>query len=180
MSRREGPPGRETATARSNVRRIWYGYGQLGRTEKSGFGLFLHDIVRIYAEVSILSLPVLFAIMAAPAPGQLDAKATGLVAWLTMTLVGTLVRGGWVRPLGTPTPGWVRLSPSLLVLRVGYFNAALAVAAFGGLSVAAAVAGFAAGSLAAPLAALAWAGTAAAVSMLAFPRVSGEWLAVWR
>jgi hypothetical protein len=92
MSRREGPPGRETAAARSNVRRVWYGYGQLGRAEKSGFGLFLHDTVRIYAEVSVLSLPVLLAIMAAPAPGALDAEATGLVAWLTMTVAGTLGR----------------------------------------------------------------------------------------
>ena len=57
MSRREGPPGRETAAARSNVRWVWYGYGQLGRAEKSGFGLFLHDTVRIYAEVSMLAFP---------------------------------------------------------------------------------------------------------------------------
>jgi len=174
MSRREGPPGRETAAARSNVRRIWYGYGQLGRAEKSGFGLFLHDVVRIYAEVSVLSLPVLFAIMGTPATGWLDAKATGLVAWLTMILAGTLIRGGWMRPFATPAPGWVRLSPSLLVLRVGYFNLALAVAAFGGLVVAGAVTAVATG----PAVALGWAGGVAATSMLAFPRVADEWLAL--
>ncbi len=174
MSRREGPRGRETAAARSNVRRVWYGYGQLGRAEKSGFGMFLHDTVRIYAEVSILSLPVLFAIMAAPAPGLLDAKATGLVAWLTMTLVGTLVRGGWVRPLATPALGWVRVSPSLLLLRLWYFNLALAVASFGGLALAGAVAPVLSG----PLVALPWAACVAAVSMLAFPRVAGEWLTI--
>ncbi len=175
MSRREGPPGRETARARSNVRRIWYGYGKLGRAEKSGPGVFLHDVVRIYAEVSVLSLPVLFAIMAVPATGRLDAKATGLVAWMTMTLVGTLIRGGWVRPLATPALGWVRLSPTLLLFRVGYFNLALALAAFAGLAVAGAVAGVTADPLAGPLAALGWAGGVAAVSTLAFPRLAGEW-----
>jgi len=167
MSRREGLPGRETAAARSKVRRIWYGYGQLGRAEKNGLGLFLHDTVRIYAEVSVLSLPVLFAIMAVPATGRLDAKATGLVAWLTMTLVGTLIHGGWVR-----------LSPALLVLRIGYFNLALAVAAFGGVAVAGAVPAAVTGPAVGPGLALAWAGGVAVVSTLVFPRVAGEWLAV--
>jgi hypothetical protein len=180
MSRREGPPGRETAAARSNVRRIWYGYGQLGRAEKNRLGLFLHDTVRIYAEVSVLSLPVLFAIMAVPATGRLDAKATGLVAWLTMTFAGTLIRGGWVRPLATPALGWVRLSPALLVLRVGYFNLALAVAAFGGVAVAGAVPAVVTGPAVGPGLALAWAGSVAVVSTFAFPRVAGEWLAVRR
>jgi len=180
MGRRRGPSGRETDVAHSNVRRVWYGYGQLTRAKKSGFGIFLHDTVRLYAEVSILSLPALFAIMATPATAWLDAKATGLVAWLTMTVVGTLVRGGWVRPLGTPALGWVRVSPSLLVLRIGYFNLALAVAAFGGVAVGATVPSVVAGPLAGPVTALAWAGAVATISMLAFPRVAGEWLRFWQ
>jgi hypothetical protein len=139
--------------------------------------VFLHDTVRIYAEVSVLSLPVLFWIMSVPPTGWLDAKATGLVAWLTMTLVGTLIRGGWVRPLATPALGWVRLSPSLLLLRLGYFNLTLALATFGGLAAAAVVEGVLPATLWIPVVAVGWAGGVAAVSTLAFPWAAGEWLA---
>jgi hypothetical protein len=117
----------------------------------------------------VLSLPALFAIMAYPASGWYDAKATGLVAWLTMTFVGTLVRGGWVAPLATSTRGWVTLAPWLLVLRVGFFNLVVALAAFGGLAVGVAV-GW-------PPASVGWAFGVAVLSMLAFPRMAEEWLA---
>jgi hypothetical protein len=93
---RRGTPGRESAAARSTERQIWYGYGQLTRAEKSRFGVFLHDTTRLFAEVSVFSLPVLLFVMEYPATGWFDAKATGIVAWLTAVIVGTLVRGGFV------------------------------------------------------------------------------------
>lgn len=80
---RRGTPGRESAAARSTERQIWYGYGQLTRAEKSRFGVFLHDTTRLFAEVSVFSLPVLLFVMEYPATGWFDAKATGIVAWLT-------------------------------------------------------------------------------------------------
>jgi hypothetical protein len=70
------------------------------------------------------------------------------------------------------------LSPSLLVLRIGYFNLALAVAAFGGLAVAGVVAAVTTGPVFGPVVALCWTSGVAATSMLAFPRVAGEWLAL--
>lgn len=165
MERQRGPPGREIDAADSNERRIWYGYGTLARAEKDPIGMFLQDVIRIYGEITVLSLPVLIVVMVLPA-GSGDATATALLAWILMTLVGTLIRGGWIRPLATDTPGWVTLAPWLLVLRVGYFNATFALAAFGGTIVGAAV-GW-------PPVGLLWAAAVAIVSMLCFPRVAEE------
>ncbi|MFW6317046.1 MAG: hypothetical protein ACOC06_01075 [Halorubrum sp.] len=176
---RRGTPGRESAAARSTERRIWYGYGQLTRTEKSRFGVFLHDTTRLFAEISVFSLPVLLSVMEYPASGWFDAKATGLVAWLTAVVVATLVRGGFVRPLATPTPGWVTLSPSLLVARVPYFNGGLALAIYGGLRVEKAVAAVAPASDGlGVVAGLAWAAGVAALLSLCFPRFAERWLSV--
>lgn len=168
MNRRDGPPGRETAAAHSRMRRIWYGYGSLARDEKSRFGLFLNDLSRLYAEVSLFALPTLLFIMDYPAAGWFDAKATGILAWMTMTLVGTLIRIGWIRPLASETRGWVTLDPWLIVLRLGYFNLAVATATFGGLFVATVVGWSSAGLL--------WSGGVAAVSMLSFPALAEAWL----
>lgn len=165
---RERAPGRETNVANSCRRRVFYGYGSSARVRKNGFGRFLDDTVRVYAEVSVFALPVLLYIMDYPAGGWFDAKATGLLAWSAMTLVGALIRGGWIQPPGTETPGWVRLTPWLLALRVGYLPVILALAVFGGLW-AAGPAGVVAGS--------AWAVAVAAVGVLLFPRVSELWLA---
>jgi len=167
-SRRRGPRGRETAAAESGTRRTWYGYGRLSWTEKDGYGVFLHDIIRIYGEVSIIGLPLLLFVWAYPTTAFLDVTAMAMVAWLTMTLVGTLIRGGWVRPLATGTPGWATLAPTLLVLRLGYFNLTFAVSSFGGLAVAA-VTGVG------PLG-LAWSSGSAALAMLLFPRAAEGWL----
>ncbi len=175
MTRRRGPPGRETAAARTTERRTWYGYGHLTRTEKSGVGVFLHDATRIFAEVTVFSLPVLLFVMDYPATGWFDAKATGLVAWAVAVFIGTLVRGGWIRPLATDTLGWVTLAPSLLVLRIPYYNGVMALAVFGGLAVGGRVAasvdpgiGVGAGLGATVLVAL--------VGVLAFPRIAEAWL----
>lgn len=163
MSRRHGPPGRETAAATSRTRRTWYGYGSLARTEKSGFGLFLHDTTRIFAEVSVLSLPSLLYVMTVPLTTPLDAKATALLAWLTMTFVGTLIRGGWITPLLSSAPGWVLVTPRLLLLRIGYFNAVMLAATFGGLTL---------GNAVWPVVGVGWAVGSAAVAILLFPRAA--------
>ncbi|WP_193309186.1 hypothetical protein [Halorubrum halophilum] len=176
---RRGTPGRENAAARSTERQIWYGYGQLTRVEKSRFGVFLHDTTRLFAEVSVFSLPVLFSVMEYPATGWFDAKATGIVAWLTAVLVGTLVRGGFIRPLATTTPGWVTLSPSLLLARVPYFNAGLALAIFGGLHVGQSVTGLTlANGAAGAVTGLAWAAGVATLLSLCFPWFAERWLSV--
>lgn len=169
MRNRDRPLGRETDIAATGRRRIWYGYGSMAHAEKSGIGRFLDDTTRLYAEVSVFSLPVLLFIMSYPATSPVDAKATGFVGWMTMTLVGALIRGGWVRPLATDSLGWVRLSPWLLVLRVGYVPAAFALATFGGLVVAGLVGSVAAGLL--------WAAAVAAVAMGLFPSLASRWLA---
>lgn len=166
MGRRDGPPGRETQAADSTERRIWYGHGTLGRVEKDPLGMFLQDVIRIYAEISVLSLPVLVLVMLLPPGVWYDATATALVAWMLMTAVGTLIRGGWIQPLATETAGWVTLSPWLLALRVVYFNLAFVVSAFGGVVVAAA--------LGWPPAGVLWAGPVAIVLILLFPRVAQE------
>jgi hypothetical protein len=166
MRRRDGPPGRETQAADSTERRIWYGYGTLGRAEKDPLGMFLQDVVRIYAEISVLSLPVLVVVMLLPPGVWYDATATALVAWMLMTVVGTLIRGGWVQPLVTETRGWVTLSPWLLALRVVYFNLTFVLSAFGGVVIAVA--------LDWPPAGVLWAAPVAIVSILLFPRVAEE------
>lgn len=174
MSRREGPRGRETAAARSNVRRTWYGYGTLTRTEKSGLGIFLHDATRIFAEMTLLALPVLLFVMDYPTTGWFDAKATGLLTLTVAVIAGTLVRGGWVRPLGSATRGWVTLAPVPLLVRLPYFNVIFALAIFGGLVVGGTVGAPNAGDTVAVLAGLGWAAGVALVGTLAFPRVAEE------
>lgn len=177
MSRRR-VPGRETDAAESNTRRTWYGYGQLTRTEKRRFGLFLHDVTRVFAEISVVSLPVLLFVMGYPADGWFDAKATALVAWTAAVVVGTLIRIGAVHPVATPTPGWVTLSPRLVALRVPYFNAALALAIFGGLAAEGAVTGVGADGTAGVAAGIGWTAATSAGAVLAFPRAADEWVAV--
>jgi len=151
----------------------------LTSAEKSRFGVFLHDTTRLFSEISILSLPVLLLVMEYPATGWFDAKATGLVAWLTAVVVGTLVRGGFVHPIATPTPGWVTLSPSLLLARVPYFNSGLALAIFGGLRVEQTIATVAPASGGLGVAAgLAWAAGVATLLSLCFPWFAERWLSV--
>ncbi|SNR23284.1 hypothetical protein [Halorubrum vacuolatum] len=179
MSRRRGPPGRETAAAESNERRSWYGYGHLTRTEKSGVGIFLHDATRIFSEVTVFSLPVLLFVMDYPAGGWFDAKATGLLAWTVAILAGTLIRGGWVRPAGTETRGWVSLSPVLLMFRVPYFNAVFGVAIFGGLWVGGLLQGAVSSSAIGPLAGLSVAALVPLLGFLAFPRLSEDVMVRW-
>lgn len=82
--------------------------------------------------------------------------------------MGALIRGGWIHPLATPSPGWVTLAPSLLVLRLGYFNLTLVAAAFGGR--------FVSGAASRPWLGLLVSGIVATAATLLFPRVVDEFL----
>ncbi|MDQ2051551.1 hypothetical protein RBH26_13800 [Natronolimnohabitans sp. A-GB9] len=157
-------PGRQTRPAYSTTRRTWYGYGHLTRAEKSGFGRYLHDCSYVFGDVSVFSLPVLFAIVVAPGAGAFDATAAGLLAWATMVAVGAAIRGGWITPLATETLGWVSVTPVLLGFRLIYYNCALGLAVFGGVALADAV-GYAPLSLLVAI-------TVTALATLAFPRLA--------
>lgn len=157
-------PGRDTRPAYSRERRTWYGYGTLTRTEKSGFGRFLHDATYVFGDVSTLGLPLLAYVAATDPPGGYGVTASVLVAWMTMWFVGTAVRGGWIRPLLTNTLGWVSLRPALLVTRLAYYNLTLALAGYGSVA--------AASGLGWPPASLVIASLVGALAALAFPRLA--------
>ena len=133
---RDAPPGREVRPAYSRRRRIWYGYGTTTTVEKSRFGCLLSDVARLFADVSFFGLPALLVVMLTGLDGPITANEAALVAWLTMIALGTLFRGGWVRPPGTAVRGWVSITPSLVALRIGYYNLVLLAAAYGGLALA--------------------------------------------
>ena len=130
------PPGRDTRHASSNRRRTWYGHGQSASVEKDSFGRWLDDVAYAFAEISLLGLPVLWAVLTAEDLAVFGLKAAALVAWLTIVVSAATIRGGWVTPLATNVPGWVTLSPSLVALRLAYYNAALGLASYGGVWVA--------------------------------------------
>ncbi|MFU8868564.1 hypothetical protein [Natronococcus sp.] len=134
--RRDRTPGRRTRPAYTRKRQSWYGYGTIANLEKSRFGCFLHDVTSIFGEVSILGLPILLVVSVSDSTASYGVTTAAIVAWLTMVLVGALVRGGWVRPPGTETLGWLTFSPALIALRFVHYNTVLAVAAYGGVAVA--------------------------------------------
>lgn len=164
-------PGRQTRPAYTTKRRSWYGYGKTAQFEKSGFGRFLHDTTSIFGEVSILGLPALLVVTATGGPSYYGLTTAVLVAWATMVFVGTLIRGGWIRPLATDVLGWVSFSAALLGLRLVYYNAVLLLAGYGSTALADAVG--------VPALSLVTAAAVAAVATLAFPRL-GEAVARWR
>lgn len=135
-SGRNDHPCRATRPARSRRRRGWFGHGKTNAKEKGNFGRFLDDVVYAFADVSVPLVPFLWFVMVSIPNLFFGVKASALVAWTTMVVEVALIRGGWLSPLGTETPGWVSLTPSLLLLRLIYFNTLLAVVAYGGGSVA--------------------------------------------
>ncbi|WP_224335225.1 hypothetical protein [Haloprofundus halobius] len=160
------PPGRATKTAESRQRWGWSGHGVGARVEKDAVGLFLDDIAYAFADISVSALPVILAVYLGGDIRFFGARTATLVAWLTMVVVAAVVRGGWVTPLGSDVPGWVTLAPSLLVLRLVYFNAALALAGYGGAAIA--------GDLALPLESVVFAVVVGALSVALFPRLAEE------
>ena len=134
--------------------------------EKNAYGRFLHDVTYVFGEVAILGLPALMAVAVGDSPGFYGAVAAVFAAWLTITVVGALIRGGWVRPLATETLGWVTFSPALIALRLAYYNGVFLAAGYGGPALADAVG-------VAPLSIAAAVGLAL-VATLAFPRLGEE------
>lgn len=125
-------PGRETDVAETGRRWSWSGHGEGGVAEKSGFGLFIDDLVFVFAELSVLSLPALYHVLTTTGVSYGGIKGSTMVAWMTMVLGGALLRGGWIKPVGSDVRGWVSLTPELVALRIGYYNFALLVAGYGG------------------------------------------------
>lgn len=156
-------PGRKTRPAYSRRRRVWYGYGKQASDEKSRFGLLLHDAPYLFTEVSVLGLPALGYVFVVDFAGDVGITGTTFVVWLTMTALATAIHTGLVRPLATGTLGWVSISPTLVALRLVYYNLVLVVAAYGSVALAALV-GY-------PSASLGIAAAVGAAAMLAFPRI---------
>lgn len=168
-SPRRGPPGRETSAATATYRREFLGIGNRTGTEKDRIGVLLADFGRIAGEIGILTLPVMLYLPVARAWSPNALFESWLVALTAMIVVGTLVRGGWIAPPFTDAPGWVRLFPTLILLRLVYFDLALLAAVHGGSVVASLTGSIAAGLLSS----LAVGGTAT----LLFPRIVDEWMA---
>jgi len=169
LNPRAGPPGREQHAAETNYRRGWFGWGQASQVEKNAFGVVFTDCYRIAGEIVLLTLPVLWYLSFAAGAGQVGIFNAWLVATAAMVVVGILVRGGWVHPPLTSAPGWVRLFPKLIVLRVGYFNLTLLAVMYAALAI-----GQAVGPK--PVVVLA-AAVGGAASVLLFPRVTDEVMA---
>lgn len=160
----DSPPGRETGAARSPERRTWYGHAQLTRTEKRGVSLYLHDLTYAFADVSLFALPTILLAYVASGTAAYGGRTVTLAAWVAMTATAAAIRGGWVTPLATTVPGWVSITPALVALRLGYYNAALAVTVVGSLALAAAVSS--------PPAAIGVAAALGALTALSFPALA--------
>ncbi|RBI64007.1 hypothetical protein DMJ13_05755 [halophilic archaeon] len=160
-----GPPGRDPRSARSNERQSFAGHGTRTTVEKDGIGLFIDDTVYAFADVSVPSLPVLWTVMVTSPVEYGGVNGAAFVGWMTMVLGAALIRGGWIGPLFTEIPGWVSLTPTLVALRVLYFNLALAVAAYGG--------GLFDAALRLPLAFVGWSLLVSAVAVWLFPSLAG-------
>ncbi|NEU56531.1 hypothetical protein [Halorussus sp. MSC15.2] len=137
--------------------------------EKDGVGVFLDDVAYTFGDVSALGLPVLSVLLMADASEWFGLKAFGLVAWLTMVGGAALIRGGWVSPLATDALGWVAMTPWLVALRLVYYNATLALAAYGGRALA---------GRWSPLAAAGFALVVGALSAALFPRAGDSFYGV--
>jgi len=166
---RAGPPGREQSVAETNYRRGWAGLGRASQVEKNAVGRFITDSYRVLGEVTVLTLPTLWYLRYAAESASVGIFNMWILASTAMALVGTLIRGGWLRPLWTDAPGWVRLLPKLVALRLGYFNLMLVVAMQGGLTVAGLTGAAAVGLL--------FATAVGALTALLFPRVADETMA---
>ncbi|GAA0245923.1 hypothetical protein ACFFQF_05065 [Haladaptatus pallidirubidus] len=159
-------PARDTKKARNSRRGTWYGHGQTTTVEKDGVGRFIDDVVYTFADVSLVSMPLLVFVAISANTTHFGVKNSAMIAWVTMVVGAAMIRGGWVMPLGTDVPGWVSLSPSLVLLRLCYYNLALALAAYGG--------GAIAETLSLPLISVLFTFLFAAIAIGVFPRVADE------
>ncbi|MFC5134842.1 MULTISPECIES: hypothetical protein [Haloferacaceae] len=169
-SPRRGPPGRETRAATSNYRNEFLAIGNRGGSEKDRIGTLLADFGRIVGEVGALTLPVMLYLPFTPAREPPALFETWLVALTTMVVVATLIRNGLIAsPPLTDAPGWARLFPTLILLRLVYFNGTLLAAIHGG--------GAVGGVTGVTSAGLLWALVVGGTATLLFPRVVDEWMA---
>lgn len=153
---------RQTRAARERRRRTWDGDSLGAMAEKDGVGLFLDDLGYAFADVSAFSIPVLYLVMVTEPADWYGAKTAAMAAWFAAVAVGAVIRGGWVTPPATDAPGWVSMTPLLALLRIGYFNAALALGAYGGGALAPA----------SPAGSVAFAALVGALAAALFPRVA--------
>lgn len=119
---------------------MWFGWGRTGSVEKNAYGRFLHDLPYVFLEVFGLSLPASFYVLSTVVDGGFGITGAAFVAVLTMTIAATVIHMGLVRPLATDTLGWVSMTPSLLAVRLVYYNLVLLAAAYGSVALAAFVA----------------------------------------
>ncbi|WP_049971463.1 hypothetical protein [Haladaptatus cibarius] len=159
-------PARDTKKARSSRRGTWYGHGQTTTVEKDGVGRFIDDAVYTFADVSLVTMPLLAFVAITANVTHFGVKNSAMIAWVTMVVGAAAIRGGWVTPLGTDVPGWVSLSPSLILLRLGYYNLVLAVAAYGGGGIAV--------TLSLPVVSVLFTFLFAAIAIGVFPRIADE------
>ena len=157
-------PGRKTRPAYTDRRQIWYGMGKRGSDEKGLFAQLLHDVPTLFAEVFVLGFPAIAYVFVTDFDGGAGLAGPAFVLWMTMTGVGTAIHAGLVRPPFTEFLGWVTLAPSLVVLRLLYYNLVLV----GGVHASAAI-GSAVGDAAVGLVAAVAIGS---LGMLLFPALA--------
>lgn len=166
-------PARQTRQATSRRRQSWSGWGEGGVAEKDAVGVFLDDVTYVFADISVLGLPFLYALLVGAANEWVGLKTPALVGWMTMVVGAALIRGGWVAPPATDALGWVALKPWLVAFRLVYYNAALALATFGGRTAEVASAG-----TVSALASIVVAFGVGALAVGAFPRLAESFYAV--
>jgi len=138
MSRRRS---RDVRSATSDRRLTWYGWGKIARVPKTGFGQFLHDLARMYGDVSFSALPFLFLVWLSGEMSLFGFTTATIGVWFSLVFVGTLIRGGWIRPVLSDTPGWVAVAPSMIALRLVYYNVAMAISVFAAVTIGSATLG---------------------------------------
>ena len=169
-SPRHGPPGREARAATSTYRNEFLAIGNRSGTEKDRLGALLTDFGRIAGEVGLLTLPVMLFLPFAEALAPFAPFETWLVGLATMVAVGTLIRNGVIGSLPfTDAPGWARLFPTLVLLRLVYFNGTLLAAILGGGAVVSATGSIVAGLL--------WSLVVGGTATLLFPAAVDAWMA---
>jgi hypothetical protein len=168
-SPRTGPPGRETRAATSTYRNEFLAIGNRSGTEKDRLGALLTDFGRVSGEIALLTLPVMLFLPFAEALAPFAPFETWLVGLATMVAVGTLIRNGVIASLPfTDAPGWARLFPTLVLLRLVYFNGTLLAAILGGGVVVSATGSIAAGLL--------WSLVVGGTATLLFPAAVDAWM----
>ena len=119
--------------SRHRRRRIYYGLGKRGSVEKDVYGRFLHDSFSALGEVAVLGLPALLWIVFRSGMDYFGVKNAAVFALPTMVVTIALYRGRLLTPPGCETDGWLRATPSSVLLRFLWYNVVvLVVSSVGG------------------------------------------------